>query len=40
YAFDHFTTYTVGQVFSAAFVFVAGALLWRLGPYAFPAQHD
>ena len=37
FAYDAMGSYNVGHMFSIALIFAAGTLLWRLGPYTFPA---
>ena len=39
FAYDVMGSYNVGHMFSMALIFAAATLLWRLGPYAFPAPH-
>ena len=39
FAYDVLGSYNAGHMFSIALIFAATTLLWRLGPYAFPAPH-
>ena len=39
FAYDMTGSYGTGHMFSTAFIFAAATLLWRLGPYSFPAPH-
>jgi nitrate/nitrite transporter NarK len=39
FAYDVTGSYNVGHMFSTALIFTAATLLWRLGPYTFPAPH-
>jgi predicted MFS family arabinose efflux permease len=38
--YDVTGSYNVSHMISIVLVFIAGTLLWRLGPYTYPAGHD
>ena len=38
--YDMTGSYNVSHMISIVLVFIAGTLLWRLGPYTFPAIHE
>jgi predicted MFS family arabinose efflux permease len=39
FGYDFFGSYNVSHMFSIVLIFTATTLLWRLGPYAYPAPH-